>query len=799
MRGNRVPGLTRSLFGLLGCLLLTIVSSCNDDPSRPPLEELSIENLSIDDSFDFANSRMVNLRFSVADFNNQPVTGVKTEVFTEIHDDPARNIPFLTGATGDDGIFTADLRIGFHIEQLYAGVNLPGFPNLIEVQIIGDNATHAFGGSGEGILNRAGNQSPLDADLIHFPDPTVTDGNMSIIIHSVSGVMVMESSELACVTPDGLVAGLTALSEEPPWGMAVWKDDQLTEERDGFLFQEPLRFLYWDPLWDAEMEVEVSVLNGIELLFQVNGLLVADMVVVIPDGYRYLGGWDDDGVPYYLSDGDIAFNGDFLRRLALNLPEGFDLETTHPDFIADELENSITILDSAEVWVSLVHDGSPHQNALGFYSYPSGQSPNLIEGIPVMTIVFPNASFYGEGGGLTAGNRVSLGRFGPNTSIGWFLVLNGWEDRAVGAGDGIIYSDPVLNGFGQEAPVHQAVMLLDEQSAMALLGFEDRLTGDPAKDNDFNDVMFAVTLSRFGSLFTGDMPVLGDDAPDRDGDGVPDMEDDYPDDPGAAFYRITPVDRGSGQFAFEDNWPRTDDYDYNDLVIAYRFNLVIDGDGLVRRIDGQFNVVAVGSASHNGFGFQMPIDPGSVGSVTGINLSGGLINLDGNGLEAGQSRAVVIVLDDVLAVASPAGGFNFVNTEPNSPQVDIDPISVSITMNEPINPAQLGAPPWNPFIFTGGSRENEIHLADQPPTDLVNMERFGTENDRSVPGENKYYRSVYNLPWALDLTGGWRHPVEGAQLLLAYPFFVNWAESGGIDAQNWYLPLPGNFNEDYIW
>ncbi len=779
-------------------LLIFFTASCEDDPARPPAEELSIESLSIDGDFDFANSRIVRLNLSVNDMIDQPISGTRFEVYTAIHDDPAQNTPFLTGSADDEGRFTTGLNIGSHINHLFVGANVPGFINLVEVPIIGNNATCSFGGAPEGLLNYNDNHQPLDADQDHFPDPVITDGNMSVIIHNVSGVQVLETSEVACLTPNELVAGLTTLEGDSPWGMAVWKDDQLTEERDGFLFQEQMRFLYWDPVYDAELDVELNVINMVEPIFQVNGLLVVDMLIEPPGGYRFLGSWDNDGVPNYLTEGNVAFNGSFLRRLALNLPEGYDLGTTNPDFISNQLENSITLTDSAEIRVSLVHDGSQRQNALGFYTYPTGQRPNSPEDIQDRIIIFPNASFYGNGGGLTTGNRVSLGWFGENTSIGWFLVLDGWENRSVGDGEGIIYTDPILNG-GIGSPVQQAVLLVDDQSAQIVLGFEDQLSGDVTNDSDFNDVIFALTSSPFGGLSLQGMPVLTDDISDLDQDGVPDVEDNYPNDNEAAFYSITPVDRGEGQLAFEDRWPSVDDYDFNDLILGYRFTMVMDSAGLVSWIESQFRIIAAGSGSHNGFGFQLPIDPGAVGSVSGYNLIPGIVNLEGNGVEAGQSKAVVMVFDDVLRLASPAGGFNFVNTEPNSPLIEVNPIDMRISFVDPVNPADLGMPPWNAFIFDFDERGREIHLADHPSTDIVNPDLFGAEADRSFPDGGRYYRSAHNLPWAFDLPGGWRHPVEGTQLLLAYPFFANWAESGGMDVSGWYLPLPGNFNEDYVW
>ncbi len=59
---------------------------------------------------------------------------------------------------------------------------------------------------------------------------------------------------------------------------------------------------------------------------------------------------------------------------------------------------------------------------------------------------------------------------------------------------------------------------------------------------------------------------------DADGDGVPNDEDDYPNDGDRAFDNYYPAN-GPGTLAYEDLWPGKGDYDFNDLVLDYRFKL----------------------------------------------------------------------------------------------------------------------------------------------------------------------------------------------------------------------------------
>ncbi|MEI7983781.1 MAG: LruC domain-containing protein, partial [Bacteroidota bacterium] len=132
---------------------------------------------------------------------------------------------------------------------------------------------------------------------------------------------------------------------------------------------------------------------------------------------------------------------------------------------------------------------------------------------------------------------------------------------------------------------------------------------------------------------------------DSDGDGVPDIDDDYPSDPFRAFDNYYPAS-GFGTLAFEDLWPGKGDYDFNDLVCDYRFKTVTNASNKVVEIFSTFVIKAFGATLHNGFGFQLndAINPAHL-AVTGYSLTSGYITLSGNGTEAGQTRPTVIVFD----------------------------------------------------------------------------------------------------------------------------------------------------------
>ena len=102
-------------------------------------------------------------------------------------------------------------------------------------------------------------------------------------------------------------------------------------------------------------------------------------------------------------------------------------------------------------------------------------------------------------------------------------------------------------------------------------------------------------------------------ANDSDGDGVPDNEDDYPNDPDRASNNFYPG-VGFGSLAFEDNWPFKADYDMNDMVIDYRYNQVTNSDNEVVEIKAKIVLRAMGASFHNGFGIELPVASSQVAS-----------------------------------------------------------------------------------------------------------------------------------------------------------------------------------------
>ena len=287
--------------------------------------------------------------------------------------------------------------------------------------------------------------------------------------------------------------------------------------------------------------------------------------------------------------------------------------------------------------------------------------------------------------------------------------------------------------------------------------------------------------------------------PDQDGDGVPDAEDAYPKDPARAFNNYSPV-TGFGSLAFEDLWPGTGDYDFNDLVLDYRFKTVTNSNNKVTEVISTFVIRAIGAGLQNGFGFQLP-GAGIAGAdveVTGYKLKESFINLNPNGTEAGQDKITVIVFDNVCKIMPSPGGFG-VNTVPGNTYVKPDTTIVTVSFKPNTYAIEdLLIDSFNPFMIVNLDRGKEIHLPDNPPTSLVNPSYFKTSEDNSDPASGRYYKTKSNLPWAVRISSSFDYTNESAQITSAYLKFAAWAESGGVQYTDWYLKNSGYRDESNI-
>ena len=254
---------------------------------------------------------------------------------------------------------------------------------------------------------------------------------------------------------------------------------------------------------------------------------------------------------------------------------------------------------------------------------------------------------------------------------------------------------------------------------------------------------------------------------DTDGDGVPDNLDDYPNDPTKAYNNYSSA--SGSTVAFEDQWPKTGDFDMNDLVMAYKYNVVTNAQNIVVQVIGYYTLEATGGTLGSAFGVEFPIPATSVSGLTGGTL------------ESGQTSAVVILFTDMRDETQNWNTRLGVTPSP--------PITYTVTFNVASGPTlSVFGTDYNPFIYNmAGTSRREVHLPGKLPTALADQTIFGTANDNTNVAAGRYYVTKTGLPYAIDLpTITFNYPIEGTDITTAYLHFSDWAQSGGSLFTDWY-------------
>jgi LruC domain-containing protein len=284
---------------------------------------------------------------------------------------------------------------------------------------------------------------------------------------------------------------------------------------------------------------------------------------------------------------------------------------------------------------------------------------------------------------------------------------------------------------------------------------------------------------------------------DDDNDGILDEDDDFPNDESRAFRNFYPVADDSlamGTLAFEDRWPLIGDYDFNDVVLNYRFETVDNSEDYLVEVFGYFSLQASGAAYENGFAIELPFLDANIETLILTP------ELSGSSIADGDGSKIIKFFSNALEIMGKPENSIYVNTDNNDPYLSPVEFEFYLKLVEPVDESTLPwSAPYNPFIIIDQQTGSEVHLPDMPPTILADPLLFGTEDDTSDASSNRYYKTVTNLPWAINLPAEWSYPKEKAAIINAYNYFDDWAESSGGVYNEWHLDDEDNTVEENLY
>lgn len=342
-----------------------------------------------------------------------------------------------------------------------------------------------------------------------------------------------------------------------------------------------------------------------------------------------------------------------------------------------------------------------------------------------------------------------------------------WQLHSVNAGDSIYLSADDWNG-----EVHGFLFFYADANSTSSISYEylnftagsDVISAVVPQNATVVSALFNLRDNAWvDNAFLSNPPAITD----SDNDGVADKNDDFPNDPTRAYLSYYPSN-GRQTIAFEDMWPRKGDYDFNDMVVSIKANMIKDPSGNWLSAEYKIALDAFGGGIESGLALQI-LDANN-NSMTDI-----IASVSGDATEDPDVTNGLIIFSDPDAVRSQY----YTNTEAG---LIATPDSISFTINFSSNNGAALAHDF--YIFEREERGREVHLVGFSGTAAADASLNNTQDD-----VNGTYQTVNGLPWAMDLIldgENFQHPYEKVDMITAYPQFSTWAGSGGNSNQNWY-------------
>jgi LruC domain-containing protein len=492
-------------------------------------------------------------------------------------------------------------------------------------------------------------------------------------------------------------------------------------------------------------------------------------------GVSYIDTFDENGRPDSISS--LALSQDFFGVVNDALLSFNANKSNDENFVTSLTEGTLDIETASDVWFTFIHARAGQSNTLGYYTYETANGRPETLTFEQIKVVFPNSSYqYGEEGALDSGDTLYIGNIAAGTSLGFVLISDGWNQETgnVDTEQQIIASEPELNStLGTNVAYQRQLtsILYDEDDAVFLVGMED--TEHTFQDYNFSDLVYAVSVNALSSVSNKDIfPNVSDTSDTEDGE-----ETSY-----------ATVENLTGTLAYEDMWPSLGDYDFNDLVVGYSYDIYNNESNQIVSIDMKYTLLASGAGYPDGLSIAIPLEAGDFTTSQWARSTYSGYESSAPESYGEDSRNILIFLDQEEIMGK--GITKSINTDPDLGEYATQSVSFTIDFAEPVDRENMGEVPYDVFMIVDTFEEGverEVHLPQYGPTDSCNLGLLNTEDDTYNAEEKRYYKAANNLPWALHIPGDWKYSIERESIADSYLHFGEWAESSGTEYTDWYL------------
>jgi LruC domain-containing protein len=248
---------------------------------------------------------------------------------------------------------------------------------------------------------------------------------------------------------------------------------------------------------------------------------------------------------------------------------------------------------------------------------------------------------------------------------------------------------------------------------------------------------------------------------------------------GRAYY---PSLAGHYLAAYEDLFPQLGDYDFNDLVVAYRVYTDLDQGGSITAIGAEGYLVARGSSYSHDWHLRI----GLPAAVTGSG-SYSVFEPDSNSPLPGYPRALnllgdidIVPFEDTRSLWSdidPDTGIeHFVNTDWRRPLLKGHRFTLHVELDNPLAQSALESPPFDPYLYVRNTGY-EIHSPDKAPV---------LAGSRNLQDGLSGFSDANGYPFAQVFPEDWLLPSEYNDLGKAYPEYLDFVFSGRNTHTDWH-------------
>lgn len=256
---------------------------------------------------------------------------------------------------------------------------------------------------------------------------------------------------------------------------------------------------------------------------------------------------------------------------------------------------------------------------------------------------------------------------------------------------------------------------------------------------------------------------------------------------------------------FEDNWPETGDYDFNDFVIWYHTQGMSfdNGNGTKDSYDSDGLEIKV---TFRALGGYLPYRLGLQLDKTAAKYIDDVVKLEGSDLvkmelqNPGDNGPAIFIFTGTEQLRKQTNGGTFYNTDPAHKVAENNLVTITYKLKiNCFNSLERMGALWaasssenqNFFLQKENNGGREIHLRGYEPTKYYSNS-YDKEAGSNMKNDIKYC-STDNFVWGIKVPVAIAHPIEKVDIIQAYSQFKSW-----ITEPNLSDPSNPAYNENWF-